>query len=231
MLHSTAQSSFLLGSVSLFWILCWVFSIVTYRLWDLSTQYALIQILFCFLYFTSALFLDTGFKLWKWEITSQVFTYGLLTFDFVRRIVFVGVGSTWIHSQFGLSAMEILNSRMFYRIPFLNRLVCIHILFSMILVFMDGVGVVYLIFHPQSEDLAPVPTSEPEEKAEIEMTSIFTEKRVSLDVCAICNDDMTDAVQSIQCGHVFHKACIEEWIKMHPTCPLCRSDFTVVHVQ
>ncbi|RHY23515.1 hypothetical protein DYB32_009163 [Aphanomyces invadans] len=42
--------------------------------------------------------------------------------------------------------------------------------------------------------------------------------------CAICLDDMErgDAtIVVLLCGHSFHKACVEDWIKSHSTCPLC----------
>ena len=53
--------------------------------------------------------------------------------------------------------------------------------------------------------------------------------------CAICfaNEDDEDAMKqytakqktlvSTSCKHIFHSACIMEWLKSHFTCPLCRN--------
>ena len=47
--------------------------------------------------------------------------------------------------------------------------------------------------------------------------------------CTICYDDDDAAKQktlvSTPCNHIFHSACIEEWLKTHSTCPLCRRQF------
>ena len=45
--------------------------------------------------------------------------------------------------------------------------------------------------------------------------------------CAICLLDviqLASSTRSLQCGHVFHKTCIEKWIQTRSNCPLCRSD-------
>ena len=40
--------------------------------------------------------------------------------------------------------------------------------------------------------------------------------------CPICFDDNTVNLVSTPCKHIYHTACIEEWLKTHNTCPLCR---------
>ena len=40
--------------------------------------------------------------------------------------------------------------------------------------------------------------------------------------CSICFDHLTTAVSELQCGHVFHRVCIQYWLHLQPTCPLCK---------
>ena len=49
--------------------------------------------------------------------------------------------------------------------------------------------------------------------------------------CPVCQDKFKDAEagnvsQGVQlpCSHIYHKACIIEWIKQHNTCPVCRAE-------
>lgn len=44
------------------------------------------------------------------------------------------------------------------------------------------------------------------------------------DSCIICMEPYQeqDELRILQCGHVFHKNCSEEWLKMKHTCPLCK---------
>jgi len=52
---------------------------------------------------------------------------------------------------------------------------------------------------------------------EIEMIVIS-----STDVCTICLEPCFNGVE-IECGHIFHKKCIEKWTSLKQTCPNCRT--------
>ena len=44
-------------------------------------------------------------------------------------------------------------------------------------------------------------------------------------ICSICLDDYSDPeikLNRLPCNHVFHKDCIQEWLKDNDTCPECR---------
>ena len=45
------------------------------------------------------------------------------------------------------------------------------------------------------------------------------------DQCCICLDDFQDGVSSVlvlECGHIFHNSCIQEWFSSKDFCPMCR---------
>ena len=51
------------------------------------------------------------------------------------------------------------------------------------------------------------------------------------DCCPICLDTYSknkikNNIIKLECGHVFHKQCILEWVKINPICALCRKYFT-----
>lgn len=44
--------------------------------------------------------------------------------------------------------------------------------------------------------------------------------------CTVCLDNYVagSEVRSLPCNHDFHKACVDRWFGVAPTCPLCRSN-------
>ncbi|KAL4576701.1 hypothetical protein LXL04_012799 [Taraxacum kok-saghyz] len=44
--------------------------------------------------------------------------------------------------------------------------------------------------------------------------------------CSICLGDYkpTDVIRLLpKCDHFFHRKCVDTWLKVHPTCPVCRN--------
>ncbi|XP_057789253.1 putative RING-H2 finger protein ATL71 [Salvia miltiorrhiza] len=44
--------------------------------------------------------------------------------------------------------------------------------------------------------------------------------------CAVCLSDFKESEEVRllpECGHVFHRSCIDPWLMIHPTCPICRN--------
>ncbi|OVA17127.1 zinc finger protein [Macleaya cordata] len=44
--------------------------------------------------------------------------------------------------------------------------------------------------------------------------------------CSICLADYksTDTLRLLpDCGHLFHLKCVDPWLRLHPTCPVCRT--------
>ncbi|AFN83557.1 hypothetical protein EROM_081410 [Encephalitozoon romaleae SJ-2008] len=47
--------------------------------------------------------------------------------------------------------------------------------------------------------------------------------------CIICLEDFEDGgcVRNLGCGHVFHRECIDKWLRKNFVCPVCRSRMTL----
>jgi hypothetical protein len=53
------------------------------------------------------------------------------------------------------------------------------------------------------------------------------------DDCSICLSKLSKLVISskshtLSCNHTYHKNCIDEWFKNNSTCPLCRTNITII---
>uniref|UniRef100_A0A0D9VUL2 RING-type domain-containing protein n=1 Tax=Leersia perrieri TaxID=77586 RepID=A0A0D9VUL2_9ORYZ len=40
--------------------------------------------------------------------------------------------------------------------------------------------------------------------------------------CAICLNHDANGWKAMPCGHRFHGGCLQKWLRMHGTCPMCR---------
>lgn len=40
--------------------------------------------------------------------------------------------------------------------------------------------------------------------------------------CNICFDNADTDTRKLNCGHIYHKMCIQLWLNSHNTCPMCR---------
>eukprot|EP01117_Protostelium_nocturnum_P019842 TRINITY_DN86_c0_g1_i2.p1 TRINITY_DN86_c0_g1~~TRINITY_DN86_c0_g1_i2.p1 ORF type:complete len:389 (+),score=148.33 TRINITY_DN86_c0_g1_i2:181-1347(+) len=51
-------------------------------------------------------------------------------------------------------------------------------------------------------------------------------KEIGETSCAICICDMEveETVRKLPCAHYFHQNCIDQWLKTHLNCPLCKAD-------
>ncbi|XBH95255.1 hypothetical protein VPH35_085848 [Triticum aestivum] len=44
--------------------------------------------------------------------------------------------------------------------------------------------------------------------------------------CSVCLDNYGDGdvLRMLpDCGHLFHRECVDPWLRKHPTCPVCRT--------
>ena len=71
-----------------------------------------------------------------------------------------------------------------------------------------------------------------EESVEIKGKIIDTQKDQSniSSQCTICHDNFdaeATTVTELNCGHIFHTHCIEEWSHYTSYCPICKVDFSI----
>ncbi len=56
----------------------------------------------------------------------------------------------------------------------------------------------------------------------VKFSEVKNEDNKKCMVCLLEFDD-DDDVQCLECKHVFHHKCLDEWVKYKPECPTCRS--------
>ncbi len=53
------------------------------------------------------------------------------------------------------------------------------------------------------------------------------ELKTENNTCSICRDEMLEA-KKLECGHMFHKSCLQSWLKLQLVCPVCRVQVNVL---
>ena len=59
----------------------------------------------------------------------------------------------------------------------------------------------------------------------IKQKRIFTNRD---DLCCICLEKGGTVYLLLDCGHIYHKKCLKQWIKNKNECPLCRQNVIIV---
>ncbi|KAK8791958.1 hypothetical protein WA158_005335 [Blastocystis sp. Blastoise] len=56
---------------------------------------------------------------------------------------------------------------------------------------------------------------------------LTNEKLVLSPLCSICLNKykLSDTIRLLYCHHIFHKDCIDTWLLIHNTCPICRKEY------
>lgn len=64
------------------------------------------------------------------------------------------------------------------------------------------------------------------EEIEALNSSFYRKEGASVEICSICYLELAtgDEIFKLQCNHLFHRGCLEEWLKRNSLCPLCRKE-------
>ncbi|XP_039049553.1 E3 ubiquitin-protein ligase MPSR1-like [Hibiscus syriacus] len=85
--------------------------------------------------------------------------------------------------------------------------------------------VFYVVFHLGSggADAGNKPGPAPASKASIEAMPRIKVKGSGSD-CSICLEEfeVDEEAREMPCKHLFHSDCIEKWLQIHGSCPVCR---------
>ena len=70
-----------------------------------------------------------------------------------------------------------------------------------------------------------------EEEINYSHNRVVIRENIREDVCSICLEELfpedienTNEVIELKCNHMFHKACLDPWIKINKNCPLCKNN-------
>jgi hypothetical protein len=94
----------------------------------------------------------------------------------------------------------------------------------------EAVGAEAAAFDPQNTGESPQRTIDPSTFDKYSIVSTLANAK-SLNKenkqCAVCQDELKDGdvVRRLNCMHVFHRECVDEWLRRCAKCPVCKHEF------
>lgn len=87
----------------------------------------------------------------------------------------------------------------------------------------DGLDAIVTQLLNQMDGTGPPPLPQ-KQIAAIPRTTVTQSQVDSKLQCSVCWDDfkLAETVRQLPCQHLYHDKCIEPWLKIHGTCPICR---------
>ena len=70
-----------------------------------------------------------------------------------------------------------------------------------------------------------------EEEVNYSHNRVVVRENVKEEICSICLEELfpedvenANEVIELKCNHMFHKECLDPWIKTNKNCPLCKNN-------
>ncbi|ESN91326.1 hypothetical protein HELRODRAFT_69981 [Helobdella robusta] len=61
-------------------------------------------------------------------------------------------------------------------------------------------------------------------KADVETLNDDQQTLQTLCVVCMCEFEARQKIRILPCKHHYHSKCVDKWLKMNRTCPICRND-------
>jgi hypothetical protein len=76
---------------------------------------------------------------------------------------------------------------------------------------------------PSPEILFPCYDANQPAMTDEELDSLIVAHPTERGDCSICKEDiLVGQVRMLPCLHIYHENCVFPWLRIHPSCPLCR---------
>jgi hypothetical protein len=197
-----------LTSLSFLWIFLWTVSFVMDPRLDTGLIYSGSQFLFSLAFVLSEYCLTRA---------KERMIELLLYIDPIQRTFFILVGWNYLCNWVDCTVWElfvILPTKM-DELTLTMKIIVIHMVFSVCL----GIAALLFFLHKL------FPKKRKDKQIECITSNCFELATLAdCDVCCICNEENTQNSVVTPCKHYFHNDCIEQWIEMNATCPMCRFD-------
>jgi hypothetical protein len=249
MYMDTVNPTFWVRTTSIAWCCIWVASIWEHTVFDTYLVYATLQLLLSLFYFVLSYGFTRRFSLnfpllrLSVEIEPGLIMLILLVVDFIRRIVFICIGSLWFviaspldPRERPMTPVEYVFRRgipAFSDFDFYIQSFVWHMIFSIVMLLIDLLVlflIVYYIVADTSLESSVDASMVTSEAPKVSLSELFKPFHGSNEeLCSICHDDHDSTTLTAQvCGHSFHENCIKPWLDRHLSCPLCRSHLIFV---
>lgn len=92
--------------------------------------------------------------------------------------------------------------------------------------FPGGLSFEDLLMHISQQHPSDHNPADPEIVRRLQVVTVDEQMQQRGDVCAVCQEALKTGEQAklLPCKHLFHPGCIDPWLNVKNTCPVCRQE-------